>query len=231
MFIENKYKKWYDLIIENAKTRQLSCYVERHHILPKCLGGTNESSNIVELTAREHYVCHLLLTKCVTGTFYKSKMLHALGMFVQCNSDQERNFTSRQYEVIRTAISEAKTGKPRSEETKRKISEGLKGNVPWNKGLKLPPLPDERKQQLSEMFKGRPLTQEWRENISKGKIGKSSGMLGKKHSNETKELMSKNMKGARGPQKRIEECPYCLKNQVTSRHVKFCKRNKDADSI
>lgn len=57
------YKKHYDLLIERAKTRQLDVYVERHHIVPRCMGGTDETSNLVKLTPEEHYVAHQLLVK------------------------------------------------------------------------------------------------------------------------------------------------------------------------
>lgn len=57
------YKKHYDLLINRAKTRKMSCYVEKHHIVPKCIGGTNEENNLVELTPEEHYVAHQLLVK------------------------------------------------------------------------------------------------------------------------------------------------------------------------
>lgn len=57
------YEKHYDRLIERAKTRQLTGYSERHHILPRCMGGTDEKSNLVELTPEEHYVAHQLLVK------------------------------------------------------------------------------------------------------------------------------------------------------------------------
>lgn len=38
-------------------------YHERHHILPKCLGGTNEDENLVDLYAREHFIAHKLLAE------------------------------------------------------------------------------------------------------------------------------------------------------------------------
>jgi len=57
------YKKHYDLLIERARTRQLTSYVERHHIVPRCMGGSDEQSNLVELTPEEHYVAHQLLVK------------------------------------------------------------------------------------------------------------------------------------------------------------------------
>jgi hypothetical protein len=58
------YKHHYDLLISRAKNRDLSGqYVERHHILPRCMGGTDELENIAILTPEEHFVAHLLLAK------------------------------------------------------------------------------------------------------------------------------------------------------------------------
>ena len=62
------YKSIYEEIINNAKNRgfdrrKLNYYTERHHIIPKCLGGTNDKSNLVLLTGREHYLCHKILFK------------------------------------------------------------------------------------------------------------------------------------------------------------------------
>ena len=58
----------YNNIIEKAKSRGLNKklldgYFERHHIVPRCMNGTNDKSNLVLLTAREHYICHYLLWK------------------------------------------------------------------------------------------------------------------------------------------------------------------------
>lgn len=57
------YKKIYNTIVETAKHRINDGYVEKHHIIPRCMGGTDDSTNIVALTAREHFVCHQLLVK------------------------------------------------------------------------------------------------------------------------------------------------------------------------
>ena len=65
------HQKVYDNIIKNAKFENRKklrknktnyIYYEKHHILPKCLGGNNDKENLVLLTAKEHYVCHKLLT-------------------------------------------------------------------------------------------------------------------------------------------------------------------------
>jgi hypothetical protein len=56
MFINNKYKKWHDSIIDRAKNRVLFCYVEKHHIIPRSCGGSDDKSNLVKLTARETFL-------------------------------------------------------------------------------------------------------------------------------------------------------------------------------
>lgn len=57
------YEKIYDSIIERARNRYLTEYTEKHHIIPRCMGGSDEISNLVELTPEEHFVAHQLLTK------------------------------------------------------------------------------------------------------------------------------------------------------------------------
>ena len=57
LFTANKYTRWYYDIIDRAKTRILSAnnYYEKHHIIPKSLGGSNSADNLVNLSAREHF--------------------------------------------------------------------------------------------------------------------------------------------------------------------------------
>lgn len=58
------YKRIYDQVIDRAKSRRhINEYIERHHIVPRCLGGSDDITNIAYLTPEEHYVCHLLLVK------------------------------------------------------------------------------------------------------------------------------------------------------------------------
>lgn len=57
------YGKIYSSLIERAKFRHTVGYVETHHIIPVCMGGTDDRENLVDLYPEEHFVVHLLLVK------------------------------------------------------------------------------------------------------------------------------------------------------------------------
>lgn len=62
------YQKIYDELVARCVPRGLDKtkhegYFEIHHIIPKCLGGSDEKSNLVMFTGREHFIAHLLLYK------------------------------------------------------------------------------------------------------------------------------------------------------------------------
>ena len=102
-FNDNKYSKYYFMIVSKAKDRvNLSGTFEKHHIKPKSFDGSNIKENIVKMTLREHFICHRLLVKMVDGIF-KRKMNYALYR-MQRNSkyaDSCININSRTYELLR----------------------------------------------------------------------------------------------------------------------------------
>jgi hypothetical protein len=85
MYLQNKYTNWYFNIISNAQSRTISGYTEKHHIIPKSLGGSNKKDNLVRLTAREHFICHWLLTKMVDNTNNRMRMLNAFWSMARKN--------------------------------------------------------------------------------------------------------------------------------------------------
>ena len=96
------YRRLYEKIIENRKQTPVDGYTEKHHIIPRSLGGSDNKENLVDLTAKEHFLCHYLLTK-----MYKKeslnwyKMNHAF-TFMKTNSyTQNRYFNSRLYEALK----------------------------------------------------------------------------------------------------------------------------------
>ena len=232
MFIENKYKKWYDIIVENAQGRVLAdnIYVEKHHIIPKCAGGDNSKSNIAVLTAREHFMCHLLLTRCTEGKL-KRDMQFALGAFSMNSKLQSRDFNSWEYKKIRESLSASRKGVKRDPAIGRKTSAGLKGNIPWNKGKKIGPHSDESNRKRSATLKGVTDLEKYgvdgakkrSAKLSHSKKGHKTGMTNLKHSAETKAKMAESAKGKKGPQSRAAKCPTCDLTQVSHRHIKYCK--------
>lgn len=106
MFLSNKYTKWYFEIIINAQNKKriknANDYFEKHHIIPKCMGGTNDITNLVLLTAREHFICHLLLCKMVGDPRIKNKLIVALLYFKGNTSNMRRYVNSYLYEKSRS---------------------------------------------------------------------------------------------------------------------------------
>jgi hypothetical protein len=102
------YNAVHNKIVERAKVRERdkNQYYEIHHILPRCLGGSNKADNLVSLTAKEHFLCHALLIKITTGEA-RIKMLHALSGMRRKNTLQQR-ITSRLYECFRKEHAEVK---------------------------------------------------------------------------------------------------------------------------
>ncbi len=139
------YNSIYERLINRAKNRILSGYVERHHVLPKCLGGSDELANIVALTPEEHYLAHQLLVKIHPGNqdlltaavlmSGRGKGNKRFGWLRRKWSEQNRQrkgtahpmFGRKHSEETKRKMREAKLGKKFSEETRRKISEVQRG--------------------------------------------------------------------------------------------------------
>lgn len=130
MFNNSKYTTWYYQIINNAKQRILESGKHKHHIVPKCMGGSNHPDNLVDLTYREHFICHRLLIKMVDSKF-KSKMIYAAWQQSRSAKFKGIRITSRTFEKLKEELSQSYTGRKRmsfSEEWKNNMSESKKGS-------------------------------------------------------------------------------------------------------
>lgn len=175
MFLDNIYTKWYYQIIDNARHRLLPAdvYTEKHHIIPQSFfksrnktgwidGDHNAKENLVKLTAREHFVCHRLLTKMTIGEAH-FKMANAAQRLLYSKKSAEY-VNSRNYESIRKTISDAKKGRPVSKETREKIRQGNLNRVPAS---------DETRKKLSDAAKRRKgFTEEGRAKVVAANTGK-----------------------------------------------------------
>lgn len=145
LFKNNKYTAWYMKLMLTRKNRIINEYTEKHHIIPKSMGG-KEGDNLVALTPKEHFIAHLLLTKMTEGT-YKHRMNYAFNMMLTENRVIERyKPTSRFYAMARKLVGEAASninkgktawnkGIPRPQYVKDAVSNANKGRKAWNKGV------------------------------------------------------------------------------------------------
>ena len=182
--LTNKYSKTYFAITFNAKQRINEGYTELHHIIPQSMGGSNDKDNLVELTAREHFICHWLLIKMTEGKD-RSKMLYALNGMKAENRYQQRyntKITARVYETYRIEHAE-------------NHSNTMKGRPAKNKGRSMS---EEQKQLLREKAKANHATGKVYSKESQEK--RVAKILGQKRTDETKKLMSLASKGKpKGP--------------------------------
>lgn len=133
------YQKLYNLLIESRKkvNKQKTIYTERHHIIPRCLGGTNNADNIVVLTCREHYIAHLLLSKIYPSKRSIQQSFLMMGAKGNNKSTQNRRVVSHTYEFAKKRFIDSISGKnhhyygkSREEHVKQAISKYRTGKIP-----------------------------------------------------------------------------------------------------
>lgn len=193
VFFNNKYSKWYYNIVNNALARTLppNTYTEKHHVLPKSIGGSNSVANLIKLTANEHRLLHLLLPKMTIDRIHTRSMWYAAWMIIRAkNNNQKRNLSKgKLYSIIKQQIAQASrevnTGKIVSDESKKKMSDAAKGRVSPFKGKKHK---KESLEKMSDSLKGKIPSKETRDKIS-------ISNLGQKRSEETKQKISENNLG------------------------------------
>lgn len=206
MFNESKYTIWYYKIVNNAKSRKSINKPDRHHIIPKCMGGSNHTDNLVNLTAREHFICHRLLIKMVDSKF-KSKMIYAAWQQSRSAKFKGARITSRTFAKLREEMSISYTGRKRmpfTDEWKKNMSNSKKGekNYMFNRNHSI--------ESIEKISKNR-----------KGKCtGKNNPFFNKTHSADViANIISTN--------KTVHVCPHCNKsgksNSMKRWHFENCK--------
>jgi hypothetical protein len=213
----NKYQTWYQNITDRARDRILDGYVERHHVIPRSLGGSDDSDNLVRLTAREHFICHWLLTKMYTGEA-RYKMINAMYIMRAEGPYQKRyesKITSRVYNTIR-------------EEYSTYISNLNKGRVQ--------PLEENIKQKAAQTGRKRaPFSDEWREKMSKSKQGENNNRYGAVVLDSTRKKIGDKIRGRKqtdeekarrgaanlGKVRLKKLCPHCNQQIAVNTYPRF----------
>lgn len=225
----NKYTKWYNRIIQNGKTEK-SEGDERHHIVPRSLGGNDEPQNIAFITPREHFVCHWLLTKIHPAGEEHWKMINAFRMMRAENPNQQRystKITSRVYENLKKEYAKLQSERvagennpmwrrTHTEEARRAISKK-------NTGKKLTDEQVAKQIKAQTGRKRKPFSDEWRARMSESKQGKNNNRYGVVLSEETRQKIGDKIRGRkqtdeekarrgeanRGKTKPKILCPHC----------------------
>lgn len=100
-------------------------YHERHHIMPRCLGGTDDESNLVDLFAKEHFIAHKLLAQ---ENPENDNLAYAWWMMAVVSSENQERYelSPEEYEEAKKIFSNAQRermlGHLESEETRLKKS-------------------------------------------------------------------------------------------------------------
>jgi hypothetical protein len=198
------YQKIYNNLINRATRRISEGYVEKHHIVPRCLGGTDAKENIVSLYPEEHYLAHLLLCKVNKGN---SKLLYAAMNMTSGSMINNGKRNNKAYGWLRRQYAESmsgdnnpahrnpnlqkeaakkRVGQKRTEETRVRMSAAQKGRT----------FTEKTKRNMAEAAKNRPpISEETRTKLKNRTPNK--GMLGKTMSAETKARMSASQQGKR----------------------------------
>jgi hypothetical protein len=248
----NKYEKWYNQIIASGKSNRLVGH-ELHHILPKSLGGADDTSNLIYITAREHFICHWLLTKIYPTGEEHWKMLNALRMMRAENPNQTRyntKITSRVYAKLKEEYSVLQSnrykgsgngmyGKNQSIEAKQKIGKANSGDRNGAKQTLA-----RKKITESKLGKTRDsFNSEWKENLSQNHKSKKPGFNGalsdatKQKMREkatgrtqTEETIKKKADAVRGLKREKLFCPHCQQSVAVNGYARWhgnnCKQAK-----
>ncbi len=131
------YQNIYNSLIEKAKSRPAIQPKERHHIIPRCMGGNDDAVNLIDLTPEEHYTAHLLLVKIYPNNH---KLIYAANMMTvgggRMNNRKYGWLKRKMYMILSQRVSPTKgrspwnKGKTTSEETKKKQSIAKQGVTP-----------------------------------------------------------------------------------------------------
>lgn len=131
------YEKIYNQLIEKRRKEVLKkcdkddpnyLYCEIHHIIPRCIGGSDDEANKIALTAREHYIAHLLLRRMHPDCYALSVAVEFMQVdpakYVAGNNaacSRKFRFNGRLYQLIR--------------EENARMKSVIQSNLKWIKNL------------------------------------------------------------------------------------------------
>lgn len=189
--------------MDRARAREIAGYRERHHVLPRCMGGGDSKENLVALTPEEHYVAHQLLVK-----LHPDKHQLAFAALRMARGATG----NKAFGWLRRRVSQARLGKPLSAEHRAKVGAAGRGRkhseeskakmravkIGKRKHMteagrrtlaeKVKSMSSEAHKRQADAIRGRKASAETRGKLSAARIGNQHSR-GFKHSEETRAKM------------------------------------------
>lgn len=162
------YQKHYNVLISRARRRVIEGYCEKHHVVPRCLGGDDCPDNLVNLTPEEHYVAHQLLVK-----MYPNHAGLKYALYLMSRSTKKMKRKNKEYGWIKRRLVEASRAhqveRMKSTKVRQRLSESTRK---WWESRT-----PEQRIEISEKR-------------SKNQKGAGNSFYGKKHNSETRKRLS-----------------------------------------
>ena len=218
--MDTRQQNTYETFINNIlSTRgRFACgdeYHESHHVIPRCMGGTDAKENLIDLFAKEHFIAHKLLAEENPDN---DKLVYAWWMMAHIGRVE---ITEDEYEESKKTISKIMSERVISEETKSKISEKTKERFRDKENHPMLGVsPRDRMDEETYIL--------WREHISNSINGENNPMYGRQHSDESKRKNSEAHKGrthSDETKKKISETTKGEKNPNYGNHKLAGKNN------
>ncbi len=190
------YRKIYDQIITRGKSRKLVGYKEKHHIIPKCMNGSNEPENMVELTGREHFICHKLLTEIYPD---ENGLQYSVWIMMTMSDSMGRKYKvgSKEYQRLRENLIV-------SDKTRKKMSEsrlGLKHSNDTLEKMKKPK-PVGFGEKISKLLKDVPKSEKHKQSL---RVPKSVESWSKGMENRWNETQLKNNRNNQPSVRKVDQ--------------------------
>lgn len=170
-------------------------YHERHHIIPRCMDGSNDKENLIDLYAREHFIAHKLLAEENPDN---DSLVYAWSCmaFVKTDRQQRYELSPEEYEEARIAIAKVMSERIITEETLNNMRKAAQERVkdpifrakqskaqkerlscPENNPMYGRHHTQESREKIGQATKERALNTDWRQKVSNAVSGKNHANL------------------------------------------------------
>ena len=154
------YQEYINRIQLNRKNvKDKKHYQEKHHIIPKCMNGSNDEENLIYLYPQEHYYAHSLLAQENPENIPLNQ-----AWFLMAHENKELEISAEEYATMKSNYSEAQS----------KFFSGVNNPMYGRTGEKNPAYGWHRYGELNPFY-GRNHSDETKKKISRSNKGKLAG--------------------------------------------------------